>query len=186
MRKILLYSILIFIFSIGIGYYYSSLWKKENISTIEEENTLYNQNIVITETASTEEKVSYNANFALKKYYNECGHFKFYYVELPEELINLTKSEVEELYPDWRVEEFSSEEIVLAQNIDSMCDEHYVLKLGEENIEIYSVKEADDLELLKTTNISKEYLTSTDINNLEEGIYVYGSGNLNSALEDFE
>ena len=36
MKKILFYSILIFVFSIGIGFYYSSLWKKENVSVIDE------------------------------------------------------------------------------------------------------------------------------------------------------
>ncbi len=186
MRKVFFCGILLFtfVFSIGIGYYYSSLWKKENISVMEENNTI-NRNIV-TETVSSEEIVSYNASFALKKYYDKCGHSKINYSELPKELINLTEKELEDLYSTWRVEEFSKDNVVLAQNIDSICDEHYVLKLIEDNVEIYSVKNADDLELFKTTNISKQYLTTTDIEQLEKGIYVYGNGNLNSALEDFE
>ena len=186
MKRIIFYSILIFVFSIGIGYYYSILWKKENISKIQNENSIFYQN-EITETASTEETVSYNAKFAMKKYYNECGHSEIVYSELPTELINLTENEVENLYSNWYVEKFGNDEIILAQNIDSMCDEHYVLKLGDENLEIYHIKEnPDEMELIKSTNISKEYLTNADIVNLEEGIYVYGLGNLNSALEDFE
>ncbi len=184
MRKILFYSVLIFVFSIGIGYYYSSLWKKENISSIDESQT----NILntATETASVEEKVSYNASFALKKYYNECGHFKFNYSELPPEAINLSKTELQDLYPEWTVEEFSSNNIVLAQNLDNICDEHYVLKLDDENVEVYHIESDEHLKLYKSTDISKEYLTSDDINNLEDGIYVYGIANLNSAIEDFE
>lgn len=185
MRKILFYSILIFVFSIGIGYYYSSLWKKENMSAIEE-NLTTNVLNTATETVSVEEKVSYNASFALKKYYNECGHFKFNYAELPNEVINLTKAEVENLYPDWTVEEFSSNNVVLSQNLDNICDEHYVLKLEDENVEVYHIESDEHLKLYKSTDISKEYLTSDDINNLEQGIYVYGIANLNSAIEDFE
>ena len=184
MKRILFYSILIFVFSIGIGYYYSSLWKKENISKVEknEINILGN----ITETSSNEEKVSYNATFALKKYYSLCGHSKFNYVELPSEVINLTKSELQNLYPDWKIEEFNNNNIVLSQKIDKVCDEHYVLKLLDDTIDVYHIEGDKELKLYKTTDISKDYLTSEDINNLEEGIYVYGINNLNSAIEDFE
>ena len=184
MRKIFVYGIIIFIFSFGIGYYYSKLWKEDK--THEVENlSLIEENSVET-TAVIEEKVSYDANFALKKYYNECGHVHFNYVEIPNEFINLTQKEIQEIYPDWRVEEFSSKQIILAQNIDKICDNHYVLKLGEKNIEIYKMIEAEDFELVRETNISKEYLTNDDIEKLEEGIFVFGISDLNSALEDFE
>lgn len=183
MKRIIVYSIIIFVFSVGIGYYYSKLWKAENISKTEENNI---QNETVLETrASLEEKVSFDATLGLKKYYNECGHFQFNYVELPAEFINLTQNEIEEIYSDWRIEEFDSKNIVLAQNIDRMCDDHYVLRLGN-NIEIYQMKEVDDFKLMKETNISREYLTKEDIQSLEEGIFVFGIGNLNSALEDFE
>lgn len=186
MKRIVFYSILIFIFSIGIGYYYSNLWKKENISVIENENTIVSQNN-ITETVATEEKVSYDASFALKKYYNQCGHSEINYSELPQEIVNLSKDEIEDLYSAWKVEKFSKDEVILSQNVDSMCNQHYLLTLGDENIEVYHIlKDIKNLELYEKTNISKEYLTSEDIVNLKEGIYVYGFGNLNSALEDFE
>ena len=184
MKKIIIYSLIIFIFSIGIGYYYSRLWKKENISK-PDEIKLSNE-IVVETTAKLEEKVSFDATFALKKYYNECGHSHVNYVELPSEFINLTQKEIEENYDDWKVEEFDSKKVVLAQSIDRMCDDHYVLKLGNENIEIYQMREFDEFELIRETNISKEYLTQKDIQKLKEGIFVFGISNLNSALEDFE
>lgn len=185
MKRIVLFGILIFVVSVGIGFYYSKLWKKENMPeavTIENEV----EKNVIKETASVDEKLSFDANFELKKYYNECGHVTVNQAEIPIEMINLTEDEIKNTYSDWRVEEFNENNLVLAQNIDSMCDEHYVLRLGDSNVEIYQMREFDDFELLKTTNISKDYLTSTDISNLEEGIFIYGTSNLNSALEDFE
>ncbi len=184
MKKILFYSILIFVFSIGIGFYYSSLWKKENVSVIDKNKV--NMLNTITETVSVEEKVSFNASFALKKYYNECGHFKFNYSELPPEIINLSKTELEKMYPEWEVEEFSSNNIVLAQKLDNICDEHYLLKLEGNNVKVYHIEDNNKLKVFKNTDISKEYLASEDINSLEEGIYVHGLANLNSAMEDFE
>lgn len=184
MKKIIFYGILIFAFSAGIGFFYSSLWKKDNISKLDNDN--FNNIGNVAETSSElEEKISYNASFALKKYYT-CGHFKFNYSELPTELVNLNKAEVEKIYPNWNVEEFSSNNIVLSKNIDNICDEHYVLKLDDNNINVYHLESQSDMKLYQETNITKEYLTSEDINNLEKGIYVFGSSNVNLAIEDFE
>lgn len=182
MKRIIFFGILIFVFSTAIGYYYSALWKN-NEKDIAYENTTPKE---IEQTNSQEEKISYNATFSLKKYY-KCGHFQFQYSELPREIINMTKSEIENNYPNWEIEEFSSQNLVLSQKIDNICDEHYVLKLGDDdNIIIYHLSNLGEEELYKNTNISKDYLTSKDIENLEKGIYVYGIGNLNSAIEDFE
>lgn len=189
--KKLFYGFLIFICSFGIGYYYSSIWKSQkegsvadSIINVNEINELKNENTI--EASQTEEKVSYNASFALKQYYDECGHFSFKYSELPKELINLTKKEVEDLYKDWNVEEFSSNSLVLSQEVNNICDEHYIVKMGENNVEIYKIGNGGSLTLYKETDISKEYLPSEDIKTLEEGIAVYGNGKLNATIEDFE
>lgn len=188
MKRIIVYGFLIFVFSFVIGLYYSTIWKSDKDRQGQEmsieENIIKNENIL--ETAQTEEKVSYNANFALKKYFDECDHFTFQYSELPQEIINLTKTELEELYEEWDVEEFSSNSIVLSQKIDSICDEHYLVKIGENNVEIYNIGNGGELSLYRETDIGKEYLTSEDFESLSEGILVYGKGMLNSTIEDFE
>lgn len=183
--------IIIFIFSIFVGYYYSSLFKqnKEDVAVefINNNQTIENQTVV--ETIGQEEKIAYNTEFALKKYYDECGHFTFQYAELPKEIINLNKDELKNLYKEWEVEEFSSDLVILSKEIDSVCNEHFVIKLDDEynsNVVIFRVGNGGSLSLYKETDISKEYLTSEDVNMLEEGILVYGTGKLNSTLEDFE
>ena len=138
MKRFLYYGLLIFLFSIAIGYYYASVWK-ENKDIIYAEQISKNEivdNQTILQTSQTEEKIFYNATFALKKYYDECGHFSFQYSELPKEIVNLTKNEIEELYKEWEIEEFSSNSLVLSQEINSICNEHYLVKLGDNNIEI--------------------------------------------------
>ena len=47
MKRIILYSIIIFIFSVGIGYYYSKLWKSEDMSNAEE-NKIENEGVLET------------------------------------------------------------------------------------------------------------------------------------------
>ena len=188
MKRILYYGLLIFIFSFVVGYYYASVWKhnKENIAVEHVGKNEIITNEITLETVQTEEKISYDAEFALKKYYDECGHFSIESAEIPYELINLTQKEVEETYSDWKVEEFSSDCIILSQEINSICDEHFFVKLGDSNIEIYKVGNGGALSLYTETDISKEYLTAEDISSLQNGILVYGTGKLNSTIEDFE
>ncbi len=191
MKRLVVYGFFIFIVSFGIGYVYSAMWKNNhgdepNASVVANQNEINVDEEAFVETAQSEEKLSYHAEFALKKYYDECGHFSFQYAELPKELVNLTRQEVEDLYDDWEVESFSSDNLTLCQEIDSLCDEHYMIKLGENNIEIYHVGSGGSLSLYKETDISKTYLTDEDIKTLNEGIFVYGTGKLNATIEDFE
>lgn len=182
MRKSFYYSILIFIFSIMIGFYYSVKWKENNMQ-LSKENTV---NTIVQETNFSEEKIGFDAEFALKKYYKECGHCIIEYSEIPSELINMSREEIEDNYPEWGIEEFSKDKLVLSQNINSLCDEHYVIKSIDKNVDVYRQKQKDNMELYKETGIATEYLSKEDIEKLEKGIYVYGNEKLNSTLEDFE
>ena len=194
MKKIAIYCILIFFISAVIGFsiakiFYNQPKKLQENSTIgmeetSEEISKVQDNTLLTD--SDEEKVSPNAHFALKKYYNQCGHFKLEAATLPQDIVNLTRSELEKYYEDWDVEEFSSKNIVLVKEINSLCDEHFIIKLGKEYIEIHHVEPNGETTLYKTTEVSKEYLAEEDIEKLKKGIYVFGKGKLNSVIEDYE
>lgn len=208
MKKIVFYGILIFIFSIGIGFVFSKLWVNQKLSDAnlkvvgdelhflnesnkniveakdrDEENLISNE---VLQASAIEEKILPTAEFAMKKVYNECGHFKFEYAELPQELVNLTEEELEAYYKDWEIEEFSPSKIILTKEINSLCDEHFIIKLGEKYVQVFHLELDGNLVVYETTDISREYLPEEDIKKLEEGIYVFGEGKLNSVLEDFE
>lgn len=153
-----------------------------NVNKIE---NIYETKDIIT-TASEEEKISPNASFALKKYYDECNHFDYEEAEFPIELVNLTKQEVEDYYDDWEVEEFSDKKLVLCKEINGYCNQHFVIRLDGENVNIYRLGTLGELNLYKKTEIFKEYLAEKDIQELQKGITVYGEGKLSSILEDFE
>ena len=138
------------------------------------------------EASSEEEKVSPNAQFAVKEYYDECGHFSFEYEQLPNELVNLSRQEVEDYYEDYEVEEFASNNLVIAKEINGLCEEHFYVKLGNENVEVMKMNSDGSFSPYQVTEISRTYLPAEDIAKLEEGIYVYGSGKIDSVLEDYE
>lgn len=146
---------------------------------------IYENKAAVT-TASTEKKVSPNTNFALKKYYDECSHFDYEEAELPKELVNLTKQEVEDYYDDWEVEKFTEDDLVLSKEINGYCNQHFLIRLDEDNVNVYRMGTLGELNEYKKTDIARDYLPEEDIESLEEGITVFGEGKLSSALEDFE
>lgn len=186
--------IIIFIIAIFVGnYIYDSSNKEEN--TIKSENTsnsIVNQvdysvrNDITINTDSEEEKISPNATLILKKHYKECDHTIKEYAEIPEEFVNLTKSEIEKEYPEWKVEKFTPLDIILIKEEEGFCNEHFILREEQGVITVYKIDKQGEESLYDTTGISVEYLTENDKLELKNGIKVYGKEELNSMLENYE
>ena len=191
---VILFLIIVIIVAVFIG---TSIFKLENNDNNpkqqQEENTNTENKIenvmkndISIDINSEEEKISPNATLILKKTYKECGHSIKDYAAIPEELVNLTKEELEEQYKDWKVEKFTPLDITLTKEIEGKCNEHYILKLKDGVIPIYEEKEDESEVLKEMTGISTEYLTENDKMELEKGIKVYGKEELNSMIEDYE
>ena len=148
------------------------------------EEQMANQNTA--EVSSTEEKVAANAILILKKYYTKCYHTINEYVELPKELVNLTKEQVQEKYSDWEVIGFEKGKITLYKEFDDVCGEHFKLKIEDGKVVVYTVNNDGTETLYEKTNISSEYLTETDLINMQDGLEIYGKEELNQVIEDFE
>jgi len=65
-------------------------------------------------------------------------------------------------------------------------DTRYVLKNEDNYIDVYYLDKNNDEYLYKKTDISTEYLSQEDLDDLNSGIEVVGSEELNKILEDFE
>ena len=191
MKKIVFLGFLIFLVSIGIGFCFGRVM----ISNSNTENYQSNVNKIIVsnqiiseEAVSTELKVKPNIEFGIKEFFDECGHFKFEYTELPNELVNMTKQEIEEHYNGtYEVEQFDEKTLILTREINGICDNHYVIKLNENDlIDVYKVNTDTSYNLYQSTEISEEFLPASDVEKLKEGIMVYGIGKVNSILEDYE
>lgn len=140
----------------------------------------------ILETTAEEEKISPNCSITLKKFYNECGHETSQYLEIPEELVNKTKEELQKKYEGWNIEKFSDTQIILIKDEAGVCGEHYIVRENDGKITIYEVLQNGAEKEYEVTDISIEYLTDTDKENMKKGIEVNGKQNLNQLIEDFE
>lgn len=143
------------------------------IEKIADENT---NNLVITN--NEEEKVSPNCVLVLKVYYNKCEHLIQNKKNIEEAEVNMTEQELRERFSDWEVQRFTPTEIVLYKEIDEFCDEHYLLKEKDGYIAVYKLDEKDEPALIETTDISTEYLTEQDLEEIKKGIKIFSKSEL--------
>ena len=81
---------------------------------------------------------------------------------------------------------YLGEKVEEASNNLSSQDTHYIIKNVEGYINVFSVDENNEEILYKKTDISTDYLSEEDVDDLEIGIEVVGTEALNKMLEDFE
>lgn len=137
-------------------------------------------------TNSEEEKTSPNCSLTLKTYFKKCDHTTSVYLNLPENQVNLSKEEIQEKYPNYVVQSFASNEVVLYQEKEGECGEHYLVKDDNGIVAVYKILEDGSLEKQETTGISTEYLPEADRVNMETGVKINGKQLLNQLLEDYE
>ena len=164
--------IIIFILAVFSGYY---LFKQENkpqnniqsneikLNEITNEQTNSIANEITIQTTQNEEKVTPNTDLVLKKYYKECNHTINEYVEMPAEMINLTKEEIQKEYEDWEIKEFSVQKVILQKEETGNCNQHYVIKEKDGIIAIYKINKDGEEILKEETAISTQYLSQTDL-----------------------
>ena len=197
MKKILIIISIISIISIAIfiGSYIFQNKLENNIyeaKQIEDECTIEGELMELgmmegyLQANSNEEKVGPNTILKLKKIYLDCNHTVTEIVELPTELINMNKQELGEKYKEWKVEEFSTEEIILSREYTGICNQHYLVKITGDVLGVYTIDKDGKETLKEKTEIYADYLPENDISRLKEGIEVIGRENLNSLLEDYE
>lgn len=145
---------------------------------LEYENTI--------KTNTQEEKTSPNCSLITKIYYERCGHTTSQYSNLPQDLVNLTKDEIQERYQEYEIESFTSNEVILYQEKEGECGEHYTVKDKDGFITVYQILEDGSEKEIEITGVSTEYLPETDQINMKHGIQINGKQALNQLIEDFE
>lgn len=138
-------------------------------------------------TSSIEEtKISPNAIIIFNKYYKECQHTITKREDITNDMVNLTKSEFQKLYSDWKITSFENNKIELYKEFDGECGEHYLVKENNGYISIYKTDLSGNITLIKNTEISTNCLPDVDIEKLKSGVSLIGKEELNSYLENFE
>ena len=155
-----------------------------NVTTNNVENII---NEVVTKvSAANEIKISPNAQITYFKLYKDCGHVVKTKEKVSENMVNLNKSEMENLYSDWQINKFTNNEIELYKEYEGNCNEHYLVKEENEFITIYNIENSGELSLKEQTEISTKYLSTSDVKELKDGVKLYGKENLNAYIENFE
>ncbi len=173
----------------GIYLYDINNVSKDNFNneTIQVEDL--NNNIEVTNTlevVNQEEKTTPNTLMIYKIYYTKCNHYINEYKDIDISAVNLTEEEIKDKNKDWKIEEFSEKQIVFEREEEAFCDQHFKLKLVNDNVIIYKIDENNNEIEYQTTDITSEFLTNEDILKLKQGILVYGRENLTAVLEDYE
>lgn len=144
------------------------------------------ENKIVVATNAEEEKVSPNASITFEIYYNSCGHSKVEKNTVSKDIVNKTKDELQELYPEWKVKKFSSISIVLYKEENAMCDNHYMVKATDGYISVYSIDKDGNEKLKNSTDISTQYLPEEDIVLLKKGIKANSNTELEQILSDYD
>ena len=187
---ILLIIMIILLFALGvmmgIYFYGSDNTEDTNLLNVQlaEESIL--ENNVTVSTSLTEEKVSPNCTIVEKQYFTGCDHLIKDIKEIPEDWINMTEEQILEQYPDWTLESFTNNQIIVSQEKEGYCGEHYVIRTHDDVIGIYTLDENGKETLKEDTDIPTMYLTEEDLEILNKGIQAIGENQLHQVLEDYE
>ena len=165
--------------------------RTDNLGQLQEPKISDNKNelsneIQIVTTSITEEKTTPNTLLIFNTYHKQCEHITTEKKDITEELVNKTKREIEEIYEDWHLQEFSVAEVSLLKEIPGICNEHYVIKDYNGYVYVYLLDANEKETLYQITEIVTSYLPQTDQIALKEGIKVIGKEKLNATLEDYE
>ena len=76
--------------------------------------------------------------------------------------------------------------MILYQEKQGNCGEHYMIKDKDGQVTVYQVLEDGTQKEIEVTGITTEYLPETDKINMKNGIEVNGKQDLNQLIEDYE
>ena len=148
-------------------------------------NSMKSNNEAVSTSANIE-KVSPNARIVFETYYDKCGHTIISKQKVSKDDINKTEQEIKDKYSEYKVKEFSPEEIKLYKETDEICANHYVVKEQNGVIAVFS-RNNDGTETLKNkTDLSTKYVPKEDIDLLKNGIEANSNEELEQILSDYE
>lgn len=163
---------------------------KENITDIEPIAGNVNDDVVSVDTVK-EPKIMSSTRIEYQNYYTLDDKLEIEKeVEPPYYMINLTREQIEEFYPEYQLISFSPEKVILRTIIEDRSDKYYIVKRHNTNIGVfhdYRDEENDvDIEdyLRDTIDIQVNNLVWEEQEKLNEGIIVYGEEELSEILKE--
>ncbi len=146
---------------------------------------MQNENTLVT-SSKEDIVVSPKAKLIKRKYYKKCGHIVEDEFDVEKNIVNMNKEELAKYFFEWKIEEFSENKIIIYKEIADICEEHYIVKDVNGNVNIYRKDENENEVWIKSTELLTKYLPAEDYNKLKNGINIIGKENLLELLQDLE
>ena len=208
MKNLIIFCISVIIFSVGIilGAELNSIGTEKQIAeensrfdsiqdvvikNVQAEHNKNNDNAnsdnnIVQPVTSIETKISPYAILTIEKYFKNCEHTTLEKIDIPKELVNMTKEELQQKYEKWEIKKFEDKEIHLYREIDANCSSHFVVKEDEGKVAVFAQITDKNIQKKQVTNIDFETLREEDKEMIREGIELFGEEELSSFIEDFE
>lgn len=133
--------------------------------------------------------INYETRLIYKTLYTQCEDIIEEVRSPVSELIGLNKDGLEEYLIgnqlDWEIECFSKEKVVLSQQLNKICPNHYLVSVNKGCIAIYKYYEDGEKKLIQQTDIPINILPVVDQEKLQKGILVNTEKEVNQLLEDY-
>ena len=191
-------AILIFLFCgslffVSFVYGYKMMGNKVNKKPMpigEKQEKRYEEDLSELEILKDEERISPNTFIEKKIYYNQCKHSITNISNAEDDIVNMTEEQFRkymmENYSNVKIISFSIKEIVLREERDHLCPNHYIIGESDGKIAIYGIDEKGEKYLNK---VFKDYsiflLKEADQQKLKAGIVVDSEEELSDVLENF-
>lgn len=118
-------------------------------------------------------------------YYKGDGVTKVKEGAVPSELVNKTRKNIENVFDEWSVITFNSDEVVLRKDIAGSSEMRYTLKEYDGFVAVFYDGESEQ-ELKEITKTPVAALPESEQKLLKKGISVQGNKNLIKILQDYE
>ncbi len=117
--------------------------------------------------------------------YLGCGHKTLDNYKGYQDMLGMTYKEVVELYSEWEIKKFNSNEVSLTRQINDKCLKHYEVKEYNGEIGVFYKNMGTENRMKQLVPIDVRRLRSEDRKKLSEGIAVDSEEELAQLLEDF-
>lgn len=118
-----------------------------------------------------------------KTYYPICGHTLEKTVIVPQQAVNMNRTELQNLYSEWEITDFSSVKVTLQREVEGLCPAHFIIGSLDGFVAIYTYNENGEKVLKEKTDISLATLTPEDQSSIESGIIADTEDDLIQKLE---
>jgi hypothetical protein len=114
--------------------------------------------------------------------YMSCGHEGVGEGPVLSDIVGLNEKQLMEKYPQWRVDEFKPDKVVLIREIGGYCPNHFVIREDNGMVAVYDTAG----KLLRDTGIPLDILPGIVQDQIKEGIVVNSQEEVNAILENLD